>query len=62
MARSRSGRGIGFFILVVVLAYAVVSGGVALTTGRKCGDLGRQREWRLVPPGWECKPGPFVVN
>ena len=62
MANNRSGRGIGFLLIIAVLAYALVSGGVALTTGRKCSDQGLERSWVVFPPHWECKNGTFVVN
>ena len=63
MAKTASGRGIGFFLIVIVVAYGVLSAGIALSTGRKCSDKGENREWVFVPPHWDCKPaGPFVVN
>jgi hypothetical protein len=62
MSHTRSGRGIGFFLILAVLVYGLFSVGIALSTGRECSDRGQQREWRVVPPGWECKDGgPFVT-
>lgn len=60
MARTRSGRGIGFFLILAVVIYGLFSLGIALSTGRDCSDKGLQREWNVVPPRWECKTGPFV--
>jgi hypothetical protein len=62
VARTRSGRGIGFFLIVAVVIYGLLSAGIALSTARECGDKGQDREWNIVPPHWECKGynGPFV--
>jgi hypothetical protein len=60
MARTTSKRGLGFLLIVAVLVYALISGGVALSTGRDCSDKGLVREWNFVPPRWDCKPGVFV--
>ena len=62
MARTRSGRGIGFFLIVAIVLYGILSLGIALSTGRKCSDKGQDREWNIVPPRWDCKgyTGPFV--
>ena len=60
MARTKSGRGLGFFLIIAVLVYGLVSGGIALSTGRKCSDKGLAREWNWVPPRWDCRHGLFV--
>jgi hypothetical protein len=62
VARTGTGRGIGFFLIVAVVLYGLLSLGIALSTGRECGDKGQDREWNIVPPRWECKgsTGPFV--
>jgi hypothetical protein len=57
VAHNRSGRGIGFFLIVAVVVYGILSLGIALSTGRECGDRGQQREWNVIPPRWECKTG-----
>jgi hypothetical protein len=54
-------RGIGFVLIIIVLVYAIVSGGVALTTGRDCSDRGLVRaSWNIFPPRWECSNGTTV--
>ncbi|QGG95483.1 hypothetical protein [Actinomarinicola tropica] len=57
--RTRSGP-ITYIALAVVL-YALLSVAYALaTTNSACGELNDYKEWRLVPPGWECPaPGPI---
>jgi hypothetical protein len=41
-------------LILVILGYALISGGVALSTGRKCSDQGLDRSWVFVPPHWDC--------
>jgi hypothetical protein len=60
--KTRSGRGLGFVLILAVIIFGLISGAVALTTGRKCSDKGLAREWVFFPPHWECQNGPFVVN
>jgi len=61
VARTSSRRGIGFFVILAVLVYALVSGGIALTTGRDCNNKGLVRaSWNFVPPRWECETGTNV--
>jgi hypothetical protein len=37
-----------------VIAYALVSGGLALATANECGGKDGVKHWVLIPPGWEC--------
>ncbi len=60
MARTRTGRGLGFFLILVILGYALISGGVALSTGRKCSDQGLERSWVFFPPHWDCTNPTYV--
>jgi hypothetical protein len=54
-------RGIGFILIIALLMYAIVSAGVALTTGRDCSNKGLVRaSWHIAPPRWECENGTTV--
>ena len=43
------------YIAFVVVLYVLGSLAYALaTTNSACGELNAYKEWRFVPPGWEC--------
>ena len=52
----RRGSGPVWFLMLVVLVFALYSITVALATIDKCGDNGRR--WQLFPPEWECIGNP----
>jgi hypothetical protein len=49
----RRGSGPWFYVAIVVLVYGLLSLTIAGTTYDDCGA--RPKEWRVVPPEWECK-------
>jgi hypothetical protein len=48
----RRGSGPVWFVILVVVVFALYSVTVALSTADKCGNGGR--EWQLFPPEWKC--------
>jgi hypothetical protein len=48
----RRGSGPVWFVMLVVLIFALFSITVAIATIDKCDDLGRR--WNVFPPRWEC--------
>jgi hypothetical protein len=48
----RRGSGPLWFVILVVVVFALYSATIALSTADDCGDLGR--EWQIFPPEWEC--------
>lgn len=43
------------YVAFAVVLYAILSFSIAMATeNTACGDLNDFKEWRLVPPGWEC--------
>ena len=57
-ARTRSGPWV--YIALIVVLYVIGSLAYVLATDNSaCGVYNEQREWRFVPPGWDC-PSPNV--
>jgi len=57
-AKAKSGPWvyIAFFVVIYVIgsfAYAMATDGTA------CGMNNAQREWRFIPPGWDCPSSNF---
>jgi len=48
----RRGSGPFFWIALIVLVFSLYSLTVAATTADDC--EGRDKEWVIFPPGWEC--------
>jgi hypothetical protein len=52
-SRTRSGPWV--YIAFVVVIYVIGSLAYALATDSSaCGVNNAQREWRFIPPGWDC--------
>jgi hypothetical protein len=45
---------VAFGILIALVVYALLSVAVAVATIDKCQDMGRGKQWNLVPPRWDC--------
>ena len=55
---SRSGPVV--YVALIVVLYLLGSLTYALATDNSaCGRYNDQKEWRLVPPGWDCPSTPF---
>jgi hypothetical protein len=52
----RRGSGPLWFVILVVVIFALYSITVALSTADDCGNGGR--EWQIFPPEWECQGTP----
>ena len=52
----RRGSGPIWFVILVVVVFALYSVTVALSTADECGDAGQ--EWQIFPPEWECTGTP----
>ena len=42
------------WMATAVIAYALASGGVAISTLNECGGKNGVKHWVLIPPRWEC--------
>jgi hypothetical protein len=52
----RRGSGPLWFVILVVVIFALYSVTVALSTADECGTFGQ--EWQIFPPEWECVAPP----
>jgi len=50
----KSGFRLGWFIVVLVIMAALVSGATALATSDKCGAYSSAKHWQYFPPHWVC--------
>jgi hypothetical protein len=50
----RRGSSIWFFVALVAMLFCAYSLSVAFATGEDCGRRGLDREWKYIPPEWEC--------
>jgi hypothetical protein len=44
-----------FMLALAVVVYAILSVGIGVATGDKCGDYQAEKTWSYVPPGWVCR-------
>ena len=44
------------WMATAVIAYALASGGVAVSTLNDCGGKNGVKHWVVIPPHWECGP------
>jgi hypothetical protein len=44
------------WMATAVIAYALASGGVAVSTLDDCGGMENKKHWVIIPPHWECGP------
>lgn len=49
----KRGHPVLFVALLVVAVYVILSGTVAMSSGRRCSP-GWDPQWNVIPPGWEC--------
>ena len=42
------------WMATAVIAYALASGGVAVSTLNECGGKDGVKHWVIIPPHWEC--------
>lgn len=48
------------YVAFIVVLYVIGSLAYALaTSGSACGVYNDQREWRFIPPGWDCPTSNF---
>jgi hypothetical protein len=52
----RRGSGPLWFVILIVVVFALYSVTVALSTADECGDGGQ--DWQIFPPEWECTGTP----